>query len=406
MRLAFFSPMPPQKSGIANYSMELLPHLARLAHVTLYVDNPAQTEPVEDLEIRRIDSFRGLLDERFDMCLYQMGNNTLYHRSIYKTLMLNPGVTVLHDPNLYAFHDDLLVRSGDSGAYLREMCYENGMEGFRAGRKIFGDSLAREDERFPLLKRIGDVSLGVITHSHYARRYVSRRCPYTPVTQINQPRSVSCASRQNCQDAAAGARSRLGYTADELMIGSFGYAAPPKRIHVVLHALAELRGELPGIRYAVVGAVIDGYEVQSMATEMGLDDIVRFVGYADDDIFADYLHAVDIGINLRHPTTGETSAALLSMMAAGKPCLVSNRDAFAELPDDACIKIATDANELPQVVAWLSRLAHETELRQRMGGAAHGYVERECAPSVVAQQNLDFVQSISERVRQRNRWPV
>jgi glycosyltransferase involved in cell wall biosynthesis len=406
MRLAFFSPMPPQKSGIANYSMELLPHLSRLANVTLYVDNPAQVDPVEDLEIRAVDSFRGLLEERVDMCLYQMGNNTLYHRGIYETLLMNPGVTVLHDLNLYAFHDDLLVRSGNRSAYLREMGYESGMTGLRAGRKIFSGSLAREDERFPLLARIGDVSLGIITHSHYARRYVSRQCPNATVMQINQPRNVSCSSWQECQEAAVSARLNLGYSDSELLIGSFGYAAHSKRIHVVLQALAELREDLPGIRYAVVGAVIDGYDVQTMAAEMGLDDIVRFVGYADDDLFVAYLHAVDIGINLRHPTTGETSAALLSMMAAAKPCLVSNVDAFEELPDDACLKIAPDTNELSELVTALSRLAEETELRHEVGSGALRYVACECAPPVVAQRTLDFLRSTSESLQQRTRWPL
>ena len=35
LRIAYFSPLPPARSGIADYSRELLPHLARHARLTL-----------------------------------------------------------------------------------------------------------------------------------------------------------------------------------------------------------------------------------------------------------------------------------------------------------------------------------------------------------------------------------
>lgn len=404
MRLAYFSPLPPQRSGIANYSADLLPHLARLAQVTLFVDEPAQVEPIDDLEIRAIDTFRGPLDERVDMCLYQMGNNVRYHQGIHEMLLTYPGITVLHDLNLYAFHDDLFVQSGQTGAHIREMGYGSGLVGVHAGSRILTHTLPRDDQRFPLLERIGDTSLGVITHSIYAQRYVSRRCRRTRVQQINQPRNLLFNSWDECRDAAAPAKARLGYHADDLLVGSFGYAAPTKRIHVVLEALAALRDQFPNLRYAIVGAVVDAYDVEALADELGLGDIVRFVGYTDDDDFADYLAAVDIGINLRHPTTGETSAALLSLMAAGKPSLVSETDAFVELPDDVCIKIPTDVAELPELEAWLARLASDPSLRQTIGHQAYDYIAREYAPSAVAQHYIDFVQSVVDDLRTRKTW--
>ena len=190
------------------------------------------------------------------------------------------------------------------------------------------------------------------------------------------------------------AKARLGYSADDLLIGSFGYAAPTKRIHVVLKALAALRNPLPGLRYAVVGAVVDNYGVEALAEKLGLSELVRFVGYADDETFADYLAAVDIGVNLRHPTTGETSAALLATMAAGKACLVSNTDAFIELPDSACVKISTNASEQSQLEEWLSRLASEASLRHNIGHEAFDYIRREYAPATAAQRYVNFVETI------------
>ena len=38
MKLAYFSPLLPHRSGISDYSEELLPYLARAAEITLFVD--------------------------------------------------------------------------------------------------------------------------------------------------------------------------------------------------------------------------------------------------------------------------------------------------------------------------------------------------------------------------------
>lgn len=401
MRLAFFSPLPPQKSGIARYSAELLPYLARLAEVVLFVDDPAQVDGLDDLEIWAIDTFCGPLAERFDMCLYQMGNNIRFHQTIYETLFEYPGVTVLHDPNLYAFHDDLSMQYDSRGILLREMGYGSGLAGVHVGSRILNHAQPRDDQRFPLLERIGNTSLGVITHSRYAQRYVRRRCPTAWVEQINQPREPHFDSWTACQAAAAPAKARLGYSADELLIGSFGYAAPTKRIHVVLKALAALRDQFPSLRYAVVGSVVDNYDVEVLAEKLGLSELVRFVGYADDGTFADYLAAVDIGVNLRHPTTGETSAALLAVMAAGKACLVSNTDAFVELPNAACVKISTDQSEQSQLEEALSRLAREASVRQNIGHEAFDFIRREYAPATAAQRYVDFVETIVDDLSDR-----
>ncbi|HYO84233.1 MAG TPA: hypothetical protein VES20_22705, partial [Bryobacteraceae bacterium] len=61
MRIAFFSPMPPTRSGIADYSEALLQSLQRLAGVQVF------TEFSEDF-----------VPETFEGILYQIGYNG-YH---------------------------------------------------------------------------------------------------------------------------------------------------------------------------------------------------------------------------------------------------------------------------------------------------------------------------------------
>ena len=100
MRVAFFSPLPPTKSGIADYSAALLPSLEQLANVTVFSDSAAGFDP-----------------SKFDLCLYQIGNNP-YHTIAYETALKHPGVVVMHESNLHHLMTDLTIRRGDWDAYL------------------------------------------------------------------------------------------------------------------------------------------------------------------------------------------------------------------------------------------------------------------------------------------------
>lgn len=98
-RLAYFSPLPPSPSGIADYSAELLPHLAELADITLFSDQPQAgslglpSYPTGDYPARR---------HAFDLPLYQMGNSDR-HEAMFEMMMRFPGVVVLHDYFLHHF---------------------------------------------------------------------------------------------------------------------------------------------------------------------------------------------------------------------------------------------------------------------------------------------------------------
>jgi hypothetical protein len=44
MRIAFFTPLNPVRSGISDYSEELLPFLGDLADIDIIADTPPETE--------------------------------------------------------------------------------------------------------------------------------------------------------------------------------------------------------------------------------------------------------------------------------------------------------------------------------------------------------------------------
>src|SRR5947208_13533169 len=72
MRLAYFSPLPPQRSGIADYSAELLPVLAGHLEVEPFVDEGVKVDPglASRFTIRGDGAFQALWEAgRYDAVL-------------------------------------------------------------------------------------------------------------------------------------------------------------------------------------------------------------------------------------------------------------------------------------------------------------------------------------------------
>ncbi|MFZ0545043.1 MAG: hypothetical protein WAM60_06380, partial [Candidatus Promineifilaceae bacterium] len=137
LRLAYFSPLPPSRSGIADYSLALLPYLMQGADLTIFTENPdtviaelkaaIETRPLSEYPKNRWD---------FDLALYQMGNSS-HHEAIYETAVSYPGVVVLHDHGLHHFISGRTVGQHNYPAYIREMGYELGVEGVQLAWDIW-----------------------------------------------------------------------------------------------------------------------------------------------------------------------------------------------------------------------------------------------------------------------------
>src|SRR5215207_2119257 len=116
MRIAYFSPLPPMKSGIADYSAELLPELAGHCEVELIVDEGLRPDPglAGRFPVHGHRALPGLLERgRFDAVVYHLGNNRDYHASIYRSLLEHPGILVLHELVIHHLVRDLTLYAGD-----------------------------------------------------------------------------------------------------------------------------------------------------------------------------------------------------------------------------------------------------------------------------------------------------
>ena len=111
MRVAYFSPMPPEASGIADYSALLLPALRR--HVDVEVVKRRAKRPPRTV----------------DLSVYHIGNNPDAHGWILDALRRAPGVVVLHDFVLHHLVAGVTIGRRDGHGYLDAMEREHGVVG-------------------------------------------------------------------------------------------------------------------------------------------------------------------------------------------------------------------------------------------------------------------------------------
>jgi len=372
VRIAYWSPLPPLRSGIADYSAELLPALARHLEVELIVpDGWRRTGAMPaGLAAHPERAFAGLAAAgRFDAVLYQLGNNHEYHASIYHALLEHPGAVVLHEVVLHHLVRDLTLSAGDPAAYVREMRYAYGLTGEAVARRCVATGVPLDPWSYPLFERVVDRSLGILVHNDFTRRRVLASRPLARIATV--PSHLSLGERPLPGPAAA--RAALGIAPGAFVVASFGFVTPNKRPQEVLRAFARLRRRVPRAMLLLVGEVSPHFDFAALAVPELMQG-VTVTGRLELDRFLLHMAAVDVAVNLRYPTAGETSATFIRLLGLGKPVIVSRVGAFTEVPEGCCWPVDVDESEPEMLAACLERLAADGELRRAMGENARRWV--------------------------------
>jgi glycosyltransferase involved in cell wall biosynthesis len=372
-RLALVSPLPPQRTGIADFSACLMAALRQKVAVTAYVA-PSERDAIRGHVEGPVEAITALpeavLSGRLDAVLYQVGNSD-YHHYMLPYLLALPGVVEIHDGVLHDLFWTLTQGQGDAEGYQRELSYAHGPEGHaRAERGMAG--LAEADSPLSVIRRAINASVGAIVHNAWAEQAVGAEGTGQPVLVSPLPVDLSeCAGLDR-----AAARARLGIPLHVRVLATFGRLTPTKRIGAMLRAFAALSPSQPDARLYLVGEPDPASGVDrelALIEPLGLAGRVTVTGYVDRPTFLAYLAASDVGLNLRYPHAGETSATLTLMLNAGLPVITTAAGPFAHLPDACCWKVDPDASEEPLLVAYLQRLAADAPLRAAMGAAARAY---------------------------------
>jgi len=351
MRAAYFSPMPPERSGIADYSALLLPALGERLDVTV-------------VKRGRTRAPRGT-----DVSLYHVGNNPDAHAWIVDALRKESGVVVLHDFVLHHLVAGMTVGRRNGHGYLDAMEREYGVVGRLLAHGVLDKRISPLWESrpadFPLASFVLEHASGVIVHSRTVAALV-RGAGFTgPLWVVPHP----------AWPVPVIAPVRV---AEGPVIGCFGVVNASKRIPELLTATAKVREEHSDLTLLLVGPTSPGFDLERRLQRLGLaaGGLVR-EGWADESRLWALMKGVDIAVNLRHPTMGETSGSVIRAISLGKPLVVSDVGWFSELPDEVALKIPVGDDEVAVLAAALELLVTRGDVREAMSTAGVELARRE-----------------------------
>src|ERR671925_1229557 len=172
VKVAYYSPLPPERSGIADYSALLLPALRRLVDVD--VVRRGRTRPVAA-----------------DVAVYHVGNDPEAHGWIVEALRRRPGVVVLHEFVLHHLVAGLTIGHKDGAAYLAAMERDAGIPGRLLAHGVLDGRVlppweTRPDE-FPLVGEVLSLATGLIVHSQHVEQRAREGGYHGPLWRIPHP---------------------------------------------------------------------------------------------------------------------------------------------------------------------------------------------------------------------------
>jgi len=370
MRAAFFSPLPPARSGIADYSEALLEALRPLADLEVFSSADQEFESAQ-----------------FDIALYHVGNNA-YHDFVYETALRHPGVVVMHESNLHHLIADLTIRRGDWDGYLRECEYNGGAAAREFAERVRKLEVGPDYEGVQMTRRLLETARGVVVHSRFMQSEMRAAGFAGPVAVIPHGAWIPEADRNAW-------RHKLGLDEFTPLVGIFGFLKPYKRIAESLRAFRRLVRVEPAARMILVGEPHPEFPLEPTIRTMGLSASVRVLGFTPMEDFVGYLAACDIVLNLRYPTVGESSGTLLRSLGLGKAVLVSEVGSFQEFPDEVCLKVPVGPGEEDTIFEYLNLLLSRPEVAGELGARAKHYVARECNWTAVARQYAGFLEAVA-----------
>jgi glycosyltransferase involved in cell wall biosynthesis len=389
IRIAWFSPVPPVRSGIATNSAELVRRLSARYAIDVFVDAPADGA-------RSAHDFVWLHRQRpYDLTVFQVGNSS-HHNFLWPYLFRFPGLAVLHDVHLHHARAALLLTEKRAAQYRAEFAANHP----DANPDLAEVAVAGFDSylyyMWPMTRLIVQASRLAAVHSRAMAERLREALPDAAVEAVRLTQGEPVSPEREAR-ARAEVRARYGLAPEAIVVGVFGGLTPEKRVPQILSAFAATMAAAPAARLLLAGAAAPQYDAAGDVAALGLRDRVAITGYLEtDDELTDAIAACDIVVNLRWPTAREMSGPWLRALAAGKATITIDLAHLWDIPSfdprtwtanlagvrgPGAVTVAIDIlDEDHSLRLALRRLATDADLRASLGAAARQYWRDEHSP--------------------------
>jgi glycosyltransferase involved in cell wall biosynthesis len=343
LKLAYISPLPPERSGISDYSSELLPALSRHYKIDVIIAQDSVSDPwiTANCSVHNVDWFRKHA-KKYDRVLYQFGNSE-FHMHMLNLLEEVPGAVVLHDFFLSGMISHMDIQGYHPGLWSKTLYYSHG---YAAIQKRFHTlDLGEVIIQYPCNHEVISGAKGVIVHSEYSRRLANNWYGDSSADDwavIPHSRTTDTYNKDK-------ARKQLKLSDADFVVCSFGFLGLTKMSHRLLDCwLASDLSQNPNCILVFVGENnygAYGTELQNKIRQSGLHKRILITGWTDNNLYRHYLAAADLAVQLRTLSRGETSGAMLDCLNFSLPTIVNANGSMAELQDDSVWKLPDEFND-------------------------------------------------------------
>ena len=344
--MAWVTPMPPARSGIATYSASLLPALQEHYNVTVITDEPGSRQANRH-------STEWLLNngQQFDRIVYHIGNSP-FHKTIQDCALRWPGVLVMHE----LFIGDLQNSYGRD--HLLRAMYQ--CHGYNAVQSAIEDSDSQKQtlQRYSTNRTLLQRSLGSIVHSQDAQQQISaglKSAATATVPMVNSPRPLP----ERLQ-----ARQALNLSDDTVLICSFGMLGEGKGSLQILEGWSQLPKAIRDRTQLVfVGSNNPDEYGESLLKSKDATSAqhpIVITGWTSDHDYNNYLASCDFAVQLRTINRGETSAAVTDVICAGIPIITNNKGSFQELSTSSAQQIPAEF-EINDITSAMHNLLNQLD---------------------------------------------
>ncbi|WP_170000914.1 glycosyltransferase [Campylobacter sp. RM16189] len=385
-KLAFFSPIPNEKTGVSLYSEELLERLNDYYKLTVIVENlkNVRDDLKKKYDIKEVDYFFKNADS-FDRIVYQMGGSS-YHLYMYDIMKKFEGIVVFHDfyMSQLFYHKDLRY----TDIFYDELYYSHGYHVFDFLKE---HGLAKTILNYPANLSLIDYSLGIITHSNEPKRifdslYGGNNDIFENIPLLRKPAKISPKSES---------RKRLNLPENKFIISTFGYIGSTKLTLEAVEAFAKttLYTRENSILLLVGEGTSEHYMnlINRAIKDNLLDGSVKFIGWTSDEEYREYLSASDVAIQLRIDSRGETSAAVLDCFNYSLATIINNHGSMKDLPRD-CAYFIDEKFSTRELASAIERICKDYNLRENISKNAKEHLDKNHNPSVCAKKYFEFIE--------------
>jgi glycosyltransferase involved in cell wall biosynthesis len=387
VKILWGSPLPPTRSGVSDYAIELLSELG--ARATVRVLEPPRHATAEFREF--VNGVRVVptdtMPDADEVSLIHIGNNP-HHAWLLDRLRFPNTVAVVHD--LVLHHLLVEASAGDDVLLETSLREAHGVAGATLARaRRYGLTGRRDPFLFPARAAFLGSVKGVIVHSRWAESSISQEFPDLPRLRVG----LAVADPGKVLPVAE--RGRLGLSADEVVLMHLGFLTQEKGLEQILTGVAAASRVGVPVRLLLVGEGKGMDALRAAATSAGVARVITETGWVSPESFPAIPAAADLGVVLRTPTAGETSAAVVRFLAAGTPVAVGGTRQFLEWPVEAAPRLTPGPAAPAELARLLASAWKGGERWQERRRAARAAYEANHRPADAAEAMVNFLATLA-----------